>query len=109
MDTIIQSLGFTASDNLQSFVKEQLDKLHGKDSIVRANVTLFQGPAGSPENQYCEIRLEVPGNDHFAKRSGETLEKAVLDTVEVLQKIMRRTKEKLIDRRQSGGLEPEAF
>ena len=62
MDVIIQSLGFTASESLNAFITEKLNNLKS-DDIVRANVTLFKGPASSPETDCCEIRLQVPGND----------------------------------------------
>jgi putative sigma-54 modulation protein len=98
MDIIIQSLGFTASDNLKSFVEEELGKLiHKDDIIVRANVTLYKASDSITDNNYCEIRLEVPGKDLFAKRSSDSFEKAVLDTAEVIQKQLRKMKEKLTD------------
>src|SRR5690242_2577999 len=98
MDIIIQSLGFTVSDNLKAFVEEELGKLiHKDDMIVRANVTLYKASDSIPDNNYCEIRLEVPGKDLFAKRNSDVFEKAILDTVEVLQKQLRKMKEKLTD------------
>ena len=104
MDIIIQSLGFTAGESLESFVREKLGKLSQMtDTIVRANVTLFKGPESNPENNYCEIRLEVPGNDHFVKRSSPVFEQSVDEAVDVLLGQIRKAKEKLEDRRQGRG------
>jgi putative sigma-54 modulation protein len=98
MDIIIQSLGFTASDNLKSFVEEELGKLiHKNDMIIRANVTLYKVSESIPENNFCEIRLEVPGPDLFAKRSSNMFEQAVIDTVDALKTQLRKMKEKLTD------------
>lgn len=98
MEIIIQSLGFTASDHLKAFIEQELGKLiHKDDLIVRANVTLYKASNSIPGNNYCEIRLEVPGKDLFAKRNSDVFEKAILDTVEVLQKQLRKMKEKLTD------------
>jgi putative sigma-54 modulation protein len=97
MDIIIQSLGFTASDNLKSFIEEALQKLFKDDMIVRANVTMYKASESIPDNNYCEIRLEIPGNDLFAKRNSDSFEKAVLDTSEVIHKQLRKLKEKLTD------------
>jgi putative sigma-54 modulation protein len=98
MDIIIQSLGFTASDNLRSFIEEELGKLiHKDDMIVRANVTLYKASDSIPSNNYCEIRLEIPGKDLFAKRNSDVFEKAIVDTVGVIQKQLRKMKEKLTD------------
>ncbi len=97
MDIIIESPGFKASNELENYVRETLAKLKS-DKIIRADVTLYKGADGDPANNYCEIRLEVPGNDHFVKKSAGTFETAVLDATETLQEILRKTKEKNIDR-----------
>ncbi len=101
MDIIIQSLGFKASIDLEAFIQEKLGKLTPNDNIVRANVTLFQGSDNNPTNNYCEIRLEVPGNDHFVKKSSDVFEKSVVEAVGTLQKMLHKTKEKELSRRQS--------
>ncbi len=97
MDIIIESPGFKASSELESYVRETLAKLKS-DKIIRADVTLYKGSDGDPANCFCEIRLEVPGNDHFVKKSAATFETAALDATETLQEILRKTKEKAIDR-----------
>ena len=97
MDIIIESPGFKASNELESYVRETLSKLKS-DKIIRADVTLYIGSEGNPANKFCEIRLEVPGNDHFVKRNAGTFETAVLDATETLQEILKKTKEKAIDR-----------
>lgn len=93
MDIIIQSLGFSAGETLESFIREKLNGLKS-DNIVRANVTLFLGPSSAPEHNYCEIRLEVPGNDHFVKKQGVYFENAVSECVDVLTQMIKKSKEK---------------
>lgn len=100
MDIIIQSLGFKASDALESFIREKVNGLK-TDNIVRASVTLYKGPNGIPENDYCEMRLEVPGNDLFVKKQNEYFETAVTDCVEVLTQLLQKSKEKNIKERQA--------
>jgi ribosome-associated translation inhibitor RaiA len=100
MDIIIQSLGFKAGDTLESFVTDKLNALKD-DKIVRANVTFFKGPDSVPENNYCEIRLEVPGNDHFVKKTGQYFETAAHECVEVLTQMLKKAKDKNNDRRQA--------
>ncbi len=104
MDVIIQSLGFTAGEKLEGFVKEKLSNLKS-DNIVRANVTLYKGAESDPENNYCEIRLEVPGNDHFVKKSGANFESTIHECVDVLQQQIKKAKDKLIASRQGGKAE----
>lgn len=98
MDIIIQSLGFKASDHLEGYIREKLGKLNPSEHIVRANVVLFQGPSRNVPNDYCEIRLEVPGNDHFVKEHSPEFEQSVDSAVNKLQSILRKNKEKQVDR-----------
>jgi Ribosome-associated protein Y (PSrp-1) len=99
MEIIIQSLGFTAGDSLESYVREKVDKFDKEAKIVRANVILFIGSDSNPDKYYCEIRLEVPGNDHFVKKSSDSFETAIVDAVNTLQQAMRKAKEKQLDRK----------
>lgn len=93
MDIIIQSLDFTAGETLESYVKEKVQKLEQMDDrIMRARVTLKLGQEAS-DNHHCDIRLEVPGNDHFVQRRAGSFEAAVVDAVDNLQKQIRRNKD----------------
>ena len=97
-----QTVQFKASAQLEEFVKEKVSKLFEQDpSIIRADVTLFEGASGNPKNQFCEIQLSVPGENHFVKKNSENYEKSILETVKTLQKILRRAKTKEIIKRRS--------
>ncbi|MES2648042.1 MAG: HPF/RaiA family ribosome-associated protein [Bacteroidota bacterium] len=98
MDIIIQSLGFNAGESLERFIREKVSGLKS-DAIVRANVTLFLGPPTTPENNYCEIRLEVPGNDHFVKKQSQYFETSVSECVDVLTQMIKKNRDKNMDRR----------
>jgi putative sigma-54 modulation protein len=97
MDVIIQSLGFKAGEELESYTREKLEKLKPNDHIVRANVTLFLGPDRATPNSYCEIRLEVPGNDLFVKEQSAEFEQAIDSAVNKLVAMIRKAKEKQQD------------
>jgi len=103
MDKIVmQSVQFKASRQLEEFVTEKVSKLIEQDaSIIRADVTLFEGASGNPRNQFCEIQLSVPGENHFIKKNSESYEKSILDAVKTLQKVLRRQKTKRIVRRKA--------
>lgn len=100
MDIIISSLGFTAGEKLESFIKEKLGKLNPSDHIIRANVTLYLGPDRSAPSDYCEIRLEIPGNDLFVKEVGTDFEQSATAAVNKLQQIIRKERSKIVDRQQ---------
>jgi len=97
MDVIIQSLGFKAGEELESYIEQKLEKLTPNEHIVRANVILFLGPDRATPNTYCEIRLEVPGNDLFIKEHSADFEQSVDAAVNKLQGMLRKAKEKQVD------------
>ena len=100
MNIIIKSVDFKAGNALETFVREKVKKLFRQcDSIVRANVILRKGESKNPENKLCEIRLVVPGYDHFVKKSSGRYRNSVSRSVEVLQEILRRNKTRLLGRR----------
>ena len=98
MDIIIQHLGFQTSETLDSFIREKVKALKS-DKIVRANVTLYLASEGNPDNQVCEIRLEVPGNDLFVKKGSAHFETSVSECVDILQNKLKKQRDKSIDRR----------
>lgn len=97
MDVIIQSLGFKAGAELKSYITEKLNKLTPADNIIRANVTLFMGPERATPNTYCEIRLEVPGNDLFVKDNTTDFYQSADAAISKLQAMLRKAKEKQVD------------
>jgi ribosome hibernation promoting factor len=100
MNIIIKSVDFKAGNKLEAFVREKIKKLFTQcDNIIRANVILRKGASKSPENKLCEIRLVVPGYDHYVKKSSIGYRRAISQSVDVLQEILRRNKTKLIARR----------
>ena len=100
MEIIITSLKFKARKKLETFIREKVRKLfHHDNKIIRANVVLRETENGNPENKLCEIRLVIPGNDHFVSKCTGMYEKSVLQAVGVLQNHLRRAKNKLIAKR----------
>ena len=100
MEIIINSVNFKTDTALEIFVKEKVSKLFNQcDKIIRANVILRETGNGNPENKLCEIRLMIPGNDHIVRKCTAVYEKSILQAVEVLQKIIRRKKNKVIKER----------
>ena len=97
MDIIVESPGFKASQDHVNYVHEKVGKLKPNDRIIRANVTLFAGPDKATPTAYCEIRLEIPGNDLFVKSDGGEFEQAVDNAVATIQEQLRRAKEKQED------------
>jgi putative sigma-54 modulation protein len=104
MDIIIQSLGFKHSESIESFITEKLNTVKS-DKLVRANVILFKGADSDPENNYCEIRLEIPGNDLFVKKHSAHFETSVSECVDVLKQQVNKNKEKQVHNLQANAVE----
>ncbi|MEP7376879.1 MAG: HPF/RaiA family ribosome-associated protein [Chitinophagaceae bacterium] len=102
MEIIISTINFKTDTTIEAFVREKVSKLfnHCK-TIIRANVILREGENGNLKNKQCEIRLMIPGYDHFVKKSTGVYEKSISQAVEVLQKILRRKKNRIIAKRYS--------
>ena len=80
----LQTLHFDATDELKSFVEEKVNKLGRFDSsIMSAEVTLTDEGSGL-ESKTCDIRLVIPGNDDFVKKTAATFEEAISESVNVL-------------------------
>ncbi len=87
----------SASERLEAFTTKKIDKLVAHhDEIVAADV-YFKTVKTSAENDRRKvgIRLNVPRNTLFAESSAANFDAAISDTVDDLQKQLRKYKEKL--------------
>src|SRR6188508_3348200 len=97
MNIIIKAVDFKAGNKLEAFIKEKIMKLFMQcDNTIRANVILRKDADKSPENKLCEIRLMVPGYYHYVKKASIDYRRAVLQSVNVLQEVLRRQKTRLL-------------
>lgn len=97
MNINVQSIHFDADVKLLTYLKEKLVKLtQFHDNIVAADVFLrLEHDGENRQNKVVDIRLTVPGREHFAKRQGKTFEEAASTAVEALRSQVERTKERL--------------
>lgn len=94
MKVNIQTLNFTAKEDLLAFVEKRLSKLEKfSDKIVAANVYLKLLPAGA-ENKGVEILLQVPGDDIVVKKTAKSFEEAFDENVKALERQLIKKKEK---------------
>ena len=89
MNITIQTLHFKADKELETFVRDKVSKLFDQSNkIIRAEISLFEGGSGETNKYYCEIRLVIPGYDHFVKKNSYSYEQSVLDAIDALQTII---------------------
>lgn len=96
MNITIQSVRFTASEQLEQFIQQKINKLDQFfDGIVSAEVILKLDKSDSTNNKVAEISLNVPGGDLFAKKQTKSFEEAVDLSVDALRKQLIKWKEKV--------------
>lgn len=96
MTANIQYIHMPTSETLNNFVDADLKKLNHKyPFLIRANVIFKKENDPTKKGSVCEIELSAPGPRVFAKSSEENFEKAVVNTINDLDKQLRKRKEKI--------------
>ena len=96
MNIQIHSIHFDADQKLIDFVNKKANKLtQYSDNIVGAEVFLRLNKSAERENKLVEIKVNVPGNDLFAKDQSKTFEEAADNVVSALKKQLTKHKEKI--------------
>ncbi|NBC83816.1 MAG: ribosome-associated translation inhibitor RaiA [Bacteroidetes bacterium] len=95
MDVKINSVKFAATPQLETFIDSKVKKLmHFYDQIIGAEVFLRVENTEEKENKIAEIKLEIKGNDLFAKKQTKTFEESTDLAVEALRKQLTKYKGK---------------
>lgn len=95
MNIRINSVKFSATKQLEAFIKGKLKKLgHFHDDIIGAEVFLKLENTQALDNKIAEIKVEIPGNELFAKKQSKSFEESTDSAVEALRRQIRKFKEK---------------
>lgn len=90
----IHSIHFDADQKLLDFIQKKVDKLETfYDRIVDGEVFLRLNNTGV-ENKTVEIKLNIPGQQLFAKEQAKSFEEATDISVEALRRQIRKLKVK---------------
>lgn len=91
----MHSIKFDADQKLIDFIQKRVDKLETfYDRIVDGEVFLRLEKDDSRENKIVEIKLNIPGDQLFAKNKSRSFEAATDDAVEALRRQIKKVKEK---------------
>lgn len=91
----IESVGMTPSENLQALIHKKVGKLEKFfPRIITADVTL-KATQDSRKTSEAEVRLNVPNDTLFAGSRADSYEKALTDSVDALERQIKKYKEKL--------------
>lgn len=95
MDIKIHSIHFDADKKLIDFINGKVNKLiQFYDNIIGAEVFLRLEKDQGAENKVAEIRLDIPGNDIFAKKKTKSFEESLDNTIEAIKRQLTKHKEK---------------
>lgn len=95
MEMKINSVGFSASAQLEEFIQKKLTKLDKyHDGIIDAGVTLKLEKDDHLENKVAEVTVNVKGQDVFAKKNAKKFEEAIDELYDVLKRQLVKIKEK---------------
>jgi putative sigma-54 modulation protein len=96
MKVNITSVKFKTDRKLEDFINSKVEKLSGVyDGILGSDVILKLENAETQDNKVAEIRIQIKGNDLFARKQSTTFEEATDTAVDALRKQLDRHKEKL--------------
>lgn len=98
MKLTIHSIHFNADQKLIDFVQVKVDKLEKIfDRIVDGEVFLKVNNS-SVTNKTVEIKINIPGDQLFAKERSKSFEAGTEEAVEGLRRQLKKHKEKLISK-----------
>ncbi|MDC1331462.1 ribosome-associated translation inhibitor RaiA [bacterium] len=93
----IHSIRFDADDKLIEVIKKKLNKLETfYDRIIDGEVFLKIENDESRINKIIEIKLNIPGNQLFAKERARSFEIGADEATEALRRQIKKFKEKQI-------------
>ncbi|MDP4186435.1 MAG: HPF/RaiA family ribosome-associated protein [Bacteroidota bacterium] len=96
MNVKIKSIRFDADKKLLDFITVKVKKLvQFYDEIIGAEVFLRIDKDQELENKVVEIKLEIPGNDLFAKKQSRTFEESTDNAIDALRSQIDKHKTKL--------------
>ena len=100
MNIHIQYLQMPTSESLSEIVTRNLRKLsHKYKFIIRGEVTFKLDNGNEGEDKICEIELSAPGPRLFASSKENNFEKAAAETLQDLERQLRKRKEKFRNRK----------
>lgn len=91
----MHAVHFDADPKLIDFIQRKTEKLEAiYERIVDGEVFLKLENGEAIDNKIVEIKINIPGNQLFAKEQDESFEAAADRTVEALRRQLKKYKEK---------------
>lgn len=98
MNIKIQTLHFDADKKLEEFIESRVGKVINRhNDIISAEITLKLEKSQENDNKVAEIKIEIPGNDLYAKRQAKTFEESTDIAMEAIKRQLKKYKDKKIN------------
>lgn len=95
MEIRINPVGFSASSQLEDFIQKKISKLDKyNDAILSIDITLKLEKDENLENKVVEVKVNVKGQEVFAKKNAKKFEDAVDELYDVVKRHLVKIKEK---------------
>jgi len=95
MKITVQSIHFNADKGLLEFIQKKADKLDTfYDKIINGEVYLKLENVEDEANKITEIKIQLPGNQLFAKEQCKTFEEATDQAIESIRKQIAKHKKR---------------
>ena len=92
----MHSIHFDADSKLIDFIQKKVDKLETFfDRIIDGEVFMRLEKNGARENKIVELKINIPGDQLFAKEQAKSFEAAADKAVDAVRRQLKRSKEKL--------------
>ncbi len=96
MNIKINAVKFSTDQKLEKFIQNKVKKLmQFYDDIIGAEVFLKLENTQDTINKITEIRVEIPGNELFAKKQSKSFEESTDNAIDALKKQITKHKEKI--------------
>lgn len=95
MEIKINSVGFSASSQLEDFIQKKFTKLDKyNDGIISVEVGLKLEKDDNLENKVAEVTVSIKGQEVFARKNAKKFEDAVDELYDILKRQLVKIKEK---------------
>jgi putative sigma-54 modulation protein len=95
MQIDIRSIHFKADSKLEDFITEKIGKLSQfYDGVIGTEVSLKLANNENADNKITEIRLNIRGNDLYAKKQSKSFEESTDQAVDALRRQLLKHKNK---------------
>ena len=95
MKVHVHPVDFAVDQKLVDFIQKKLDKLDNfYDRIIEADVHLKLENTNTKENKIVEVKVHIPGESLVVKKQFKTFEEGIDSSVEPLERMLLKYKEK---------------